>query len=230
MWIMGLIWLVHRPGLFLTFLFALHGLCILITAQASNFLHTQDGLLDGQPNYKLLNIFFCTLKERNLPFWWSVSLAIFQFEWLTHKKFREPGSCQHDSLHCMVDSPCEPCNDLEGKFVNFKKSVWDTQQSQSPSCQVLLSLLVKQKNLACLSSANPIVSTNFCGVVRAGLYCMSLSKVGHTAFQPPLASGATDMMICATRWCFSWYVKTEQQMAQSSALRKNPQFPAPKAN
>lgn len=79
----------------------------------------------------------------------------------------------------------------------------ETQQFQSPSCQVLLSLLVKQKNLACLSSGNPMVSTNFCGVVRAGLYCMSLSKVGHTAFEPPLASGATDMMICATRWCFS---------------------------
>lgn len=100
------------------------------------------GLLDEQPNYKLLNRFFCTLKERNLPFWSSVSLAIFQFEWLTHKKLREPGSCQHDSLHCMVDSPCEPCSDLEGKFVNFKKSVWDTAVPKSllPSSAIIASL------------------------------------------------------------------------------------------
>jgi hypothetical protein len=77
---------------------------------------------------------------------------------------------------------------LKGNLSTSRR-VSETQQCQSPSSQVLLSLLVKQKNLACLSSANPMVSTNFCGVARAGLYCMSLSKVGHTAFQPPLASG-----------------------------------------
>ncbi len=120
------------------------------------------GLLDEQPNYKLLNRFSCTLKERNCPFWSSVSLAIFQFEWLTHKKLREPGSCQHDSLHCMVDSPCEPCIDLEGNLSTSRRAS-EIQQSQSPSCQVLLSVLAKQKNLACLSSANPMVSTLWSG-------------------------------------------------------------------
>ncbi len=200
-----MIWLVQRPGLFLTFLFALHALCILITAQAVISYITREwiyGLLDEEPNYKLLNRFFCTLKERNLLFdhlypWQSFNL--------NHRHIRSSGSQEvANMIRCIawLTLLVNPVMILKGNLSTSRR-VSETQQSQSPSCQVLLSLLVKQKNLACLSSANPMVSTNFCGVVRAGLYCMSLYKVGHTAFEPPLASGATDMMICATRWCIS---------------------------
>jgi hypothetical protein len=110
----------------------------------SNFLHNKrmDLWVTGwRAQLQAFKWIFLHIKRKKSPFWSSVSLAIFQFESSTHKKLREPGSCQHDSLHCMVDSPCEPCNDLEGKFVNFKKSVWDTAVPKSllPSSAIIAS-------------------------------------------------------------------------------------------